>query len=211
MRERVQDTETRIRTLSDDMGALQTTFLTLPAQLRDVVSALQAPPPVDGAGQTAGSLPPAQGADAPLVPPAPPTVSLPPTAGLSPSMLYNTAYTDYTSGQYELAIQGFRDVLQYFPDAELADDAQYYIGEAYVHLSQFGEAIGAYEAVVRNYPGRNQADMAAYKRGNALERLGNPEAARTAYEETVAQFPEGQGAEMAKARLQWLATQLGEP
>jgi len=214
VRERVQDTETRIRTLGDDMGALQSTFLTLPAQIREVLSALQAPPPVDGdaVGQSSASTPPDPGADVPLVPPAPPPqVALPPTAGLSPTMLYNTAYADYTTAQYDLAIQGFRQVLQYFPDAELADDAQYYIGEAYVHLSQFGEAIAAYDAVLQNYPQRERASIASYKRGNALERLGNVEAARATYEETLTTYPDSEGALFAKERLAFIASQTGQP
>jgi len=212
VRERVQDTETRIRTLSDDMGALQTTFLTLPAQVREVLNALQAPPPGDAAlvNQTSANTPPpdAQGTEPPLPgPPPTPQVQLPPTAGLSPSTLYNTAYADYTTGQYDLAVQGFRQVLQYFPDAELADDAQFFIGEAYVLMGQFGEAIAAYDAVVQSYPQGGRADMASYKRGNALERLGNAEAARMTYEETLTNYPNSEGALFAKERLAWIASQ----
>jgi tol-pal system protein YbgF len=216
VRERVQDTETRIRTLGDDMGALQSTFLTLPAQIREVLNARQEPPPGDGGavGQTSLNTPPDQGPDVPIgtPPPSQPTVALPPTAGLSPTMLYNAAYADYTSGQrYDLAIDGFRQVLQYFPQAELADDAQYYIGEAYVHLSQFGEAIAAYEAVLRNYPQGERASMASYKRGSTLERLGNVDAARTAYDETMNTYPNSEGALFAKERLGWVNTQTGQP
>jgi tol-pal system protein YbgF len=198
------------------MGALQSTFLSLPAKIQEVLDARQAPPPVDGGavGQTSAntSTPPEQGPDVPLATPPPaPQVGLPPTAGLSPTILYNTAYADYTTAQYDLAIQGFRQVLQYFPDAELADDAQYYIGEAYVQMSQFGEAIAAYDAVLQRYPQGERASMASYKRGNALERLGNAEAARTTYEETMKQYPNSEGALFANERLGWIASQSGQP
>ena len=72
--------------------------------------------------------------------------------GMTPRRLYETAYADYTAGQWSLAVQGFETYLKTFPKSELADDAQYYIGESYAGDSKFRDAAAAYERVIRDYP-----------------------------------------------------------
>ncbi|MDH3404566.1 MAG: hypothetical protein OEP45_13170, partial [Acidobacteriota bacterium] len=46
-----------------------------------------------------------------------------------PGALYEAARADYVRGNYELAILGFNQYLEHFPDSELADNARYWIGE----------------------------------------------------------------------------------
>src|SRR4030095_9198629 len=46
-----------------------------------------------------------------------------------PNQLYDQAAQDLTQGRYGAALKGFREFLQRFPTAELADNAQYGIGE----------------------------------------------------------------------------------
>jgi len=46
----------------------------------------------------------------------------------NPRALYQSAYNDYLSGNYDLAILGFRRYLEAFPETDLADNAAYWIG-----------------------------------------------------------------------------------
>ena len=57
-------------------------------------------------------------------------------------------YSDYAAGQWPLAIQGFETYMRAFPRSEQADDAQFYIGEAYQLDGKMREALAAYERVV---------------------------------------------------------------
>ena len=45
-------------------------------------------------------------------------------AGVSPGKAYDAAFNDYTSGQYDLAIQGFEFYIREFPTSPRAADAR---------------------------------------------------------------------------------------
>ena len=121
--------------------------------------------------------------------------------GVSPQRLYDTAYSDFTTGQWALSIQGFEVYISTFPRSELADDAQFYIGNNHYLDGQYREAADAFEQVVLNYPDGDAVADALYKRGLALDRLGEPELARQAFELVVQNYPEDNMASLAQ---QWL-------
>ena len=139
IRERTQDTDTRLRTLKDEIDALRQTFLSLPALLAQ--SQTSAAPADPGNPLPSTTPPPADGATA-TRPPAP-VLTLPDTAGLSPNRVFDTAFSDYSSSQYASAIAGFQQVIKNFPTAERADDAQFFIGESLVNMNRLPEAIDA--------------------------------------------------------------------
>ena len=129
----------------------------------------------------------------------------PSTAGQTPQRLYDSANSDYTMGQYPLAIQGFEAFLKYYPKSDLADDAQFWIGESYFNEGKFAEAVTAYSRVISDYPGGNQVPNAYYKRGRALENLpGQMDAAKQSYQTVMDKFADSQAAILAKQRLEAL-------
>ena len=193
IRERTQDTNNRIQALSDEIQALNMTLASLPSLLTQAAPGT----PVDPLSPTA----PTAGAPASVVPPAPST------AGLSPQRMYDTAWADYTSGQYTLAITGFEQLLRTFPTTERADDAQFWIGEAQYGLSRWEDAIAAYNRVIQNYPMGDIVDQAYYKRGLVQERIGQVDAARTSFEQVIKRYPESNGARLAKQGLDRLRPQ----
>jgi len=127
------------------------------------------------------------------------------TAGLSPIRLYDTAFSDYGAGQYTSAITGFEQLIRNFPDAELADDAQFWIGDSLSHLNRLQEAVAAYNLVIQRYPRGDQVDMAYYRRGFTESQLGQADTARATWEEVVKRYPKSQGAELASQRLKGLS------
>ena len=50
---------------------------------------------------------------------------------LSPTVVFNAAYSDFLKGRYVLAISAFRQFLQDYPSSSRADQAYYYLGESY--------------------------------------------------------------------------------
>lgn len=194
IRERSDDTNVRIASLREELEALRAT-----------VQALQQPV-VPPAGEPGAAVDPS------LVPP-PPDPAAPPVAppaavaGLSPTRLYETARADYFAGQWTSAVTGFEAFLRAFPRSELADDAQFHIGETEFAQSRWEEAIAAYNQVIQSYPGTNSVPDAYYKRGLAQERLGDVEAARASWEEVSKTFPDSDAGRLATQNLDRLKRQ----
>jgi len=184
--ERTSDTNARIGTLREEIGALSAAIAAAPAA---------AARPLDTT--SSGTEIPA-GAAAP--PPAPRSAS-----GITPTRLYDTAWADYTSGNMPLAISGFETFLREYPRSERAIDAQFYIAESNMRLKKVPEAIAAYTAVTQNYPnGGDRIAEAYYHLGEAQRSLGQLEAARTAWETVVKKYPDSNGGVLAKQRLDGL-------
>src|SRR5262245_44889164 len=159
IRERVDDTNVRVSNVREELEALRTSIPVTPVQT---------------------AVPPATDPNAAPAP-APTTGPPPSTAGLSPTRMFDTAMADYAAGQFTLAVTGFDAFLRTFPRSEMADDAQFQIGESYFALNRWTDAIGAYNAVTQNYPMGDKVSQAFYKRGLAQERLGQIDAARESW------------------------------
>jgi tol-pal system protein YbgF len=208
IRERTQDTDTRLRTLKDEIDALRQTLLSLPT----LIAQSQNPgAPIDPNNPSAPLTPAPDGLTPAGPPPAGPNLTLPANAGLSPNRLFDTAFSDYTSSQYPSAIAGFQQLLKNFPTAERADDAQFFIGESLANMNRLPEAIDAYNQVIQKYPTGDQVDMAYYRRGFVESLMGRNDAARATFEEVVKRFPDRQGAQLAKQRLAGLSRTPAAP
>ena len=195
IRDRVDDTNVRLGKVRDDLDALSMSVTALATQAQPQTPAVPAAGAPGDTTSNAGGVPP--------VAPPPPSSTL----GLSPTRMYETAWADYTAGQWTLAISGFEAFLRTFPRTEMADDAQFYIGEAQYAQNKFTDAINAYNAVIQNYPMGDQVPMAYFKRGSAQERLGMIDAARASWNAVVTQFPDSDGGRLAKQRLDQVARQ----
>jgi tol-pal system protein YbgF len=186
IRERVDDANVRIGSLSQEVEALR---LSIP----------QAPPAVPGMDPNQSAMPTDPSA-AGTPPPAPPV-----GVGVSPQRMYDTAWSDYTAGQWDLCIAGFEQYLRTFPRSELAGDAQFYIGECNFLSGKFTEAVDAYNRTITQYPRSSQVAPALYKRGLAFERLEQYDRARESYEQVVKEYADTDAARLAKQNLDRLS------
>jgi TolA-binding protein len=66
--------------------------------------------------------------------------------------LYESAYQNLIKGHYALAREGFMQYLRLLPEGEMADNAQYWIGESYLAQQQFEQALQAFQTVIDKYP-----------------------------------------------------------
>ena len=185
IRERVDDTNVRVSNVREEIEALR--------------SSIPVAPPVS-------ANPPAPIGDPTAAPaPAPTTGAPPSTAGLSPTRMFDTARADYAAGQWSLAVTGFDAFLKTFPRSEMADDAQFLIGETYYAQNRWMDAIAAYNAVVQNYPMGNAVPDAYYKRGLAQERLGQIDAARESWNTVIQVAPDSDAGRLARQNLDRVA------
>ena len=100
---------------------------------------------------------------------------------------------------------GFEAYLKTFPRSELADDAQFYIGQTHFADGQFRDAVSAFEQVLLNYPDGDVVPEASYKRGIALDQLGETDRARQAFELVATNFPDSTMATLAQQALDRLS------
>ena len=124
-----------------------------------------------------------------------------PPVAESPQKLFDAAYSDYTAGQYELAISGFQAFIRSFPKSDLADDAEVYICNAYLNDHKDQQAVDACDLAIRTYPNGNAIPQAYYRKGLALSNLKNQAGAREAWETIVQKFPDSNEATLARQGL----------
>ena len=189
VRERIDENTVRITSLSQEVEALRLAIPQFPQAPANTTDPSAMPP--------GGTSPPTPGASAPGS--ATPTVALAP--GMTPQRLYNTALADFTAGQWALCIDGFDTYLRNFARTDLADDAQWYVGECYNQDGKFSEAVDAYNRVITNYPKGDRVPDAYYKRGMALSAMGQADRARESFEALMKNFPDHDMARMAKQQL----------
>jgi tol-pal system protein YbgF len=130
-------------------------------------------------------------------------VAAPPAAPqqVDPNQLYDQAGQDLSQGRYALALQGFRDFVRRYPTADLADNAQYGVGECFFAQSQFDSAGAAYAKVEESWPQGDKVPAALYKLALSRDRLGQKDAAKKAFEDLVKRFPNSGEAQLARERL----------
>jgi tol-pal system protein YbgF len=130
----------------------------------------------------------------------PPSVAPAATQG-DPNQLYDQANQDLTQGRYALALQGFRDFVRRYPSGELADNAQYGVGESFFAQSRFDSAAVEYARVESGWPSGDRVPAALYKLGLSREKLGQDDAAKKTFEDLVKRFPNSGEAQLARERL----------
>ena len=191
VRERTQDTDTRLRSLADEIEALRSSVTSLS-------SGGPSPSPLVPGADTS-SAPTSPGTASPAT-----SIS---TAGLSPSRMLERARGDYFSGAYAAAITGFEELVKAFPKTEAAAEGYYYLGETHFTQKRFQDAATAYTQVIQTYPKSSWVPDAYFKRGRAYEALNQPAEARASYEQLVKTFADSAPAGLAKQRLDALARQ----
>jgi len=118
--------------------------------------------------------------------------------------LYDSAYRDFVKGQYALAQQGFSQYVQMFPESDLADNAQYWIGECNYSQKKYDDAIQVFQIVINQYPDGEKAPGALLKMAYAQIALGKTQNARDNLEKLIKRFPQSNEAGLARTRLQEL-------
>ena len=204
LREKLDETNVRVSSLSQEVEALRVSIpppVPVSVQLLvDPETGLPMGNAPAGISETPGAEPTENSSAV-----SPPAVAMAVPAGISPQRMYDTAWSDYTSGQYSLAIQGFEAYIKSFPRSELTDNASFYIGQTHFAEGSFEDAVAAFEQVLLNYPDGDSVPEASYKRGLALDRLGQTDRARQAFERVVENYSEHMMATLAQQALDRLS------
>jgi tol-pal system protein YbgF len=140
----------------------------------------------------------------------PPATSSPPQPALeaeadeAADRLYQRARQEYEAGNHEVAIVLFKQVLRQYPQAPLAGNAQYWLGESLYAQQQFEAAIVAFDEVVQKYAKNTKVPAAILKQGFAFGALDDKRNARFFLQQVQRKYPDSPEAEQASKRLQEL-------
>jgi tol-pal system protein YbgF len=167
------------------------------------------PPPSTAMPPPSTSMEPPQVAAVPAPAPTPPPVlSLPIEDEIllakEPSEVqedYRGAWQALNGQQYDKAIQQFRTFQRKNPASELADDAQYWIGESYFTRRDYNRAILEYNDVLKYRKG-DKVPAALLRQSQAFVEIGDKTDARLILQKLINDHPNSQQAKDARERLQ---------
>jgi tol-pal system protein YbgF len=125
----------------------------------------------------------------------------------NPSALYSSAYADFSKGNYALAVQGFEEYAERYPDTELADNALYWIGECNFSQGKYKAAVDSFDAMLEKYPKSDKAAAANLKKALAFVQLNQIGQGIEQLRFVTANYPGTDEARIANDRLE----SLGKP
>ncbi|HXN24061.1 MAG TPA: tol-pal system protein YbgF [Candidatus Dormibacteraeota bacterium] len=199
---RLDTMATQVQGLSDNLEELKVRVGKVNQQLADLQNTLQGidaklaganPSPVNPGATGTGSGPGTSGA--------PPSSS---ASSPSADTLYSNGLRDINGGKYDLARQEFQDYLKYYPETDLASNAQFYIGEIDFQQKKYDQAASAYDKVLTNYPKSYKTAPARLHRGMALIELNQKAAGIRDFREVIRRFPGTDEEKRARAKLREL-------
>lgn len=207
LREKLDATNVSLSKDAHEMETIRQELAAQRALLTQIIAMLTPPvPPVDptnpddpaaaGAGGLTGTVPPPVGGATttppPVQPPAPPQ---------NPQRAYDTAFGDYATGQYDMAILGFQYYIETFPTSPEVPKARFHVAESHYGKGAYKEAVTAYEQVITLHKGTDWEPQALYKQGLAYEQLGQTERAKANWELVRKAFPDSSAAMLATQNL----------
>ena len=125
----------------------------------------------------------------------------------TPEGVYNEAYNVLQAGNNRSAREQFKKFLNTYKSSELADNAQFWIGESYYREKKFEEAILSFEDLIKNYPKSAKISEAYYKQALSFSAINDSVAARAKLEMLLNEYPDGELAQRAKQKLQEIEQQ----
>lgn len=191
---RIDSLATQVQAVVDNLEEVKSRISKLNQQAAETQSVLQSLDAKIGGGGTA--VPPAGGGAATSAAATPPP---------SAEVLYSNALRDYGGGKYDLARAEFVDYLKYFPENDLASNAQFYLGEIFFAQKQFSDAIPEYDKVLQTYPKSFKLAAARLKKGLAFLELGQKASAMRELREVIRRHPGSEEAKRASAKLRELS------
>lgn len=127
------------------------------------------------------------------------------SAAETAEVLYARALASLNAGAYPASIAAFEVFLQRYTEHSLANNARYWMAQAYFLLRDYARALEFFEQVGSDLPDRGKVADAWLKRGLCEIELGRSDAARQSLETVANRFPDSAAAPLARQTLARLA------
>lgn len=188
--QRIESVQAEMRELRGQLEELQHSFSKLEAQQRELYSDVDRRLAALESGSPTGSVSPPPGSNSGL-----------PVPQGDDRANYQAAFDLLKDGKYNQAIGGFRQFLVSFPNSALADNAQYWLGEAHYVTKQYTDALRDFRTVIEKYPDSRKMPDALLKIGYCNYELKNWNDARSSLNQVVKQYADTTAARLASQRL----------
>ena len=186
----VEELKARIDKLQQSVNSLQTQLQTIQTPPQQTM------PGATGQPGAAGAAGPGAGAAGPAGP----------AANAAPPLqdTYQSAVRDFDGAHYDVAQGEFQEILQYYPQDDLAGNAQYYLGEIAYRQGDWANAVKAYDSMLQSFPTSSKAPAAQLHKGFALLKLNRRSEALRELRTLIARHPHTPEAAQARRRLESL-------
>jgi tol-pal system protein YbgF len=202
--QRLDEVQASQRELRGRLEELEHSHEALAKQQRDLYGDLDKRLAAGGAAGAAAAGSTAGGSAATASNPGAPGAAAP-DASAGPSSVeqavYNQAFDALKAGSYSVAITGFKDFMSHYPASPLAENAQYWLGEAYYVNHDYDPAASAFRAVLKKWPNSRKAPDALLKLGFTQYAQAQYPAARATLTDVTRKFPGTDAARLATERL----------
>jgi len=121
--------------------------------------------------------------------------------------VYGQSFEALKAGSYSTAITGFKDFLASYPQSPLAENAQYWLGEAYYVNHDYEPAAEAFRAVLKKWPDARKAPDALLKLGYTQLEQKQYAAARNTLTAVTQKYPGTDQAKLAADKLKRIPAQ----
>lgn len=115
--------------------------------------------------------------------------------------VYSQAFDALKAGSYSVAITGFKDFLSTYPSSPLAENAQYWLGEAYYVTRDYDNATTSFRIVLQKWPQSRKAPDALLKLGFTQFELKRYAESRKTLTDVTQKYPDSDAARLAADRL----------
>lgn len=116
----------------------------------------------------------------------------------NPKDLYADSYDSLKDGKYRKSLEGFTMFLEKYPDHDLADNAHFWMGEAYFRQKDYENAILAYEKLMKDFPKSPKIPAAMLKQAKSFEGIGDKKTAQVIYQLLKEKYPDSSEAKALK-------------
>jgi tol-pal system protein YbgF len=114
--------------------------------------------------------------------------------------LFQIAYSDFTAGRHDLALAGFRDFTQRYPESDLVEKARYWSAECHYAQKQYDSAEVAYTGYIKEYPQGAKICPTFYKLGLVYEKKGKAKHKKLVWDKVLEQCPQSEEARAVAGR-----------
>ncbi len=120
---------------------------------------------------------------------------------------YQAAFSLLKNSQYDRSIAAFRQFLATYPQSPLAENAQYWLGEAYYVTKSYPDALQSFHQVSEKYPQSRKLADALLKTGYCYYELKQWGKAREVLSQVADQYPDSSAGRLAKQRLDKMSSE----
>jgi TolA-binding protein len=115
--------------------------------------------------------------------------------------LFQIAYGDFSAGRYDLAANGFLDLINQYPESPSSDEAAYWYAECFFGKKDFDKAEQLYTDYIRKFRDGKKVCASLYKLGLVFEVKKLPEKRKLVWQKLVSNCPDSQEATSAKEKM----------